>query len=446
MCNMEDNTLKEKKWEFLDDAGKDSEEITRPNLTYIQDCWSRLKRNKTSMLSLLVILLMVLSAIFIPMFWNYSYEDQNLNLANIPPKLEIYNLDDENFLYVTKEYKAIEVSDEGELLGMAEQISDDKTNRLNEYKINGNKLTIDYSLYFKAKGEYIKLEALDKSGRDIHIGDAEYLTKYYGDEKASSDEISLHEAKLIMENKMTRFEVKYGGEIVQPYKTLANKTYIWGSDSLGRDIFIRVMYGARMSLTVGFLAALINFVIGVFYGGIAGYFGGRIDNIMMRIVDILSSIPMMLYVILIMVILGPGLKSIIVAMSITYWVEMARIVRAQVLSLREQEFVLAAKLLGASTSRILTKHLIPNVMGPVMVAMSMQIPSAMFTEAFLSFIGLGVSAPMASWGTLCNDALAGLTSYPYQMFFPALVMSITILAFNLFSDGLRDALDPRLRK
>ena len=206
------------------------------------------------------------------------------------------------------------------------------------------------------------------------------------------------------------------------------------------------MYGARMSLTVGFLAALINFVIGVFYGGIAGYFGGRIDNIMMRIVDILSSIPMMLYVILIMVILGPGLKSIIVAMSITYWVEMARIVRAQVLSLREQEFVLAAKLLGASTSRILTKHLIPNVMGPVMVAMSMQIPSAMFTEAFLSFIGLGVSAPMASWGTLCNDALAGLTSYPYQMFFPALVMSITILAFNLFSDGLRDALDPRLRK
>lgn len=133
-------------------------------------------------------------------------------------------------------------------------------------------------------------------------------------------------------------------------------------------------------------------------------------------------------------------------MSVTYWVGMARIVRAQVLSLREQEFVMAAKIIGASTKRILTKHLIPNVMGPVMVSMSMQIPSAMFTEAFLSFIGLGVSAPQASWGTLCNDALMGLSSYPYQMFFPALVMSITILAFNLFSDGLRDALDPKLRK
>ena len=260
------------------------------------------------------------------------------------------------------------------------------------------------------------------------------------------DVVSAHELELIMENKLTRFEVSYDSQVITAHKTVSNHTYIWGSDSLGRDIFIRVMYGARMSLLVGFMAALINFVIGVFYGGIAGYFGGRLDNVMMRVVDIVSSIPMMLYVILIMVVLGPGLQSIILAMSVTYWVDMARIVRAQVLSLREQEFVMAAQLLGASTKRILIKHLIPNVMGPVMVSMSMQIPSAMFTEAFLSFIGLGVSAPQASWGTLCNDALMGLSSYPYQMFYPALVMSITILAFNLFSDGLRDALDPKLRK
>ena len=167
---------------------------------------------------------------------------------------------------------------------------------------------------------------------------------------------------------------------------------------------------------------------------------------MMRIVDTISSIPMMLYVILIMVVMGPGLQSIILAMGLTYWVDMARIVRSQVLSMREQEFVLAATLLGVPSRKILTRHLIPNAMGPIMVSITMQIPSAMFTEAFLSFIGLGVSKPKASWGALANAALPGLYTNPYQLFYPALVMSITILALNLFSDGLRDSLDPRLRK
>lgn len=171
---------------------------------------------------------------------------------------------------------------------------------------------------------------------------------------------------------------------MKPFKTVSNKTYIWGSDSLGRDMFIRVIYGARMSLLVGVVAAIVNFVIGVLYGGIAGFCGGSVDNIMMRIVDTISSIPMMLYVILIMVVMGPGLQSIILAMGLTYWVDMARIVRSQVLSMREQEFVLAATLLGVPSRKILTRHLIPNAMGPIMVSITMQIPSAMFTEAFLS--------------------------------------------------------------
>lgn len=225
-----------------------------------------------------------------------------------------------------------------------------------------------------------------------------------------------------------------------------DKVHWFGTDELGRDIFVRVMYGARISLSVGFAAAVINLTIGVVYGGIAGYYGGNVDNIMMRIVDILYSIPMMLYVILLMVVLGKSLINVFITLGIIYWVGMARIVRGQVLSLKEQEFILAAKASGASKSRIIFRHLIPNCMGAIIVTLTLSIPDAIFTEAFLSFIGLGVAAPMSSWGTLCNDALATYKTYPYQLFIPALAISITMIAFNLFGDGLRDALDPKMRK
>jgi oligopeptide transport system permease protein len=215
---------------------------------------------------------------------------------------------------------------------------------------------------------------------------------------------------------------------------------------MGRDVLARVMYGARISLSIALIATLVNFFIGVLYGGISGYIGGRIGNTMMRIVDIITAIPLMLYVILLTVIIGTGFKSIVIALGSVYWVNMARIVRGQVLSLKEQEFVLAAKTLGAKTSRIMLRHLIPNVMGPIIVSMTMMIPSAIFTEAFLSFIGLGVNPPMASWGTLANDALSGIRTYPYQLFFPSLAISLTMLAFNFFSDGLQNALDPKMRK
>jgi oligopeptide transport system permease protein len=206
------------------------------------------------------------------------------------------------------------------------------------------------------------------------------------------------------------------------------------------------MYGARISLSIGIVASLLNFTIGVVYGGISGYFGGRVDSVMMRIVDILYGIPLLLYVILLMVVLEPGLTNIFIALGFVYWLRMARIVRGQILSLKELEYILAARLIGASSWRIILRHLIPNSMGPIIVTMTLSIPEAIFTEAFLSFIGLGVSAPMASWGVLASEGVTSLRSYPYQLFFPAIAISITMLSFNFLGDGLRDALDPRMRK
>lgn len=220
----------------------------------------------------------------------------------------------------------------------------------------------------------------------------------------------------------------------------------FGTDNLGRDIFIRVLYGARISLAIGIVASLLNFFIGVIYGGIAGFCGGKVDRVMMNIVDILYSVPTLLYVILLMVVLKPGLINIFIALGIGYWLQMARIVRGQILAMKQQEFILAAHCIGASRMRILLRHLIPNAMGAIVVTMTLAIPDAIFTEAFLSFIGLGVSAPMASWGVLASEGVNNIRAYPFQLFFPAAAISITMLAFNFLGDGLRDVLDPKMRR
>lgn len=410
-------------WKTLDVEEKDAEKVERPSLTYIQDAWRRLRQNKSAIVSLIGIIVIILCAIFVPFVWHIDYSEQKLDFANIPPIMEIYNIGDDRYIYVTKEYQAIEVEPDGTLIQKCEIANEDINNRKYVYDLDGTNITIDYGMYFEAKSKYADLERRAQTDSSINLGAA------------------LHDLE-----STKKFEVSVDGKVIEPEKKVWNKTYILGTDSLGRDLFIRIIYGARISLLVGFAAASVNLVIGVIYGGIAGYFGGKVDNVMMRIVDTIETIPTTLYVILFMVVFEAGLGTIILALSITYWVSMARIVRGEVLVMKEQEFVLAALSLGATLPRILGRHLVPNMMGPIMVAITMQIPNAIFTEAFLSFVGLGISAPMASWGSLCNDALGGIFTYPYLLFFPAIAISVTMLAFNLLGDGLRDSLDPKQRK
>jgi oligopeptide transport system permease protein len=225
-----------------------------------------------------------------------------------------------------------------------------------------------------------------------------------------------------------------------------SRAFWFGTDELGRDLFTRCWWGARISLFVGITASLVDLVIGVLYGAIAGMLGGRMEEWMMRFADVLYTIPYLLVVILLMVIIGPGIATIIIALTITGWINMARIVRSQILQIKQQDYVKAAFALGASRRRILLRHLIPNAMGPIIVTLTLTIPTAIFAEAFLSFLGLGVQAPIASWGTMANDGLPALRYYPWRLFFPAAFISLTMLSFNLLGDGLRDAFDPRLRK
>ena len=244
--------------------------------------------------------------------------------------------------------------------------------------------------------------------------------------------------------------------------------HVLGTDNNGRDILARVMVGTRVSLAIGVSAALLVLVIGAVYGAVSGYFGGRVDTVMQRIVEIIYAMPEMLVVLLLatalkptleefvnggtgplrrlVLLLGPNLISLFAAFALLYWVTMSRIVRGQVLQLKQQEYVTAAKALGASGGRIIRRHLLPNCVGQIVVTTCLQIPSAIFLESFLSFLGVGVAAPMTSLGSMASDALGGMYSYPERLVIPAAVLALLILSFNLFGDGLRDALDPKLKR
>ncbi len=396
-------------WEKIPKEEKNIEKIVRPSMTYWQDAWRRLKQNYLSMIGLVTIILLVLLAIVGPMLSKHDFARQNLSLQGIPPIMDLYKVSDETYVYAHREYKLIQIDPEGHVIKRIAEKNNDTEKKIRSYEIDGKKVELEYS-YISAQNKAVE-EGTEAAGPQAQ-----------------------------------KFALRIDGQEVQPEKTVFNKTYWFGSDTLGRDIFVRVLNGARISLFIAFVATTVNLVIGVLYGGISGYMGGRVDAIMMRIVDIIDTVPLILYVILLTVVFEPGLQSIVIALGSVFWDRMARIVRAQVLTLKEQEFILAARTLGASTNRIMIRHLIPNALGPIIVTMTMMIPTAIFTEAFLSFIGLGVTPPIASWGTLANDALAGLRTYSYQLFFPSMAICITMLAFNFLGDGLRDALDPRLRK
>lgn len=391
------------KFQFIEQTGEEKEAI-RPSLTYWEDAFRRLKKNKLSMIGFVVVIMIILFGIVGPFLTPHSYSSQINAYKNLGPRLDLYEAGGKYF-HVSKDYNMFLLESDGTLierLNLDPLTGRDPINKIYTYTLGDEEVILDFS--------YNLLP--NKQGYDYD------------------------------------FTIEYNGELVKyPEFTKLNKLFPFGTDNLGRDLLTRVMYGARISLLVAFVATMVNLFIGVIYGSISGFEGGRVDNIMMRIVDVINSVPLVLYVILLMVwFRGGGLMNIIIALSSVYWVSMARLVRGQMLSLKEQEYVLAARVMGVSKRKIIFRHLIPNAMGPIIVSMAMMIPSAVFTESFLSFIGLGVSAPQASWGTLANNALSGLLSYPYQLFFPALSIAFTMLAFNFIGDGLRDALDPRLRK
>lgn len=384
--------MQSNKWERVSFNEGEAERIYSKSRTFLGDVWFRFRHKPTALLGAILVVVLLIFSLVGPLFSPYSYSKQNTKMASIPPLMTVYPGPEGSYFYITQGMKVIEVDEGGHLVRQLKKKTDDAKLKQTSFKYTDDELVImDYS----QKPPVM----LDAAGSRIEEG-------------------------------------------VQKW----NASYLLGTDHLGRDILTRLMYGTQISLMVAFVATAVNMVIGILYGGIAGYLGGRADAIMMRIVDIISTIPLTLYVILIKVCLDNGLISIIVALSSVYWVDMARVVRGQMLSLKNQEFVMAARTIGSSTRTILLKHLIPNAMGPILVTVTMLIPSAIFMEAFMSFIGIGIAPPMASLGTMCNDATEALRTNPYQLFLPAIVICLIMFAFNFVGDGLRDALDPKLKK
>lgn len=405
----------------------------RPSVSYWSDAWRRLKKNTVAMVALGVIIFLILFAFVGPYLVPYGYDQFNKGAENLHPSH--YALEDQQRL--EEEYAArtaTNVVSVDDLIAQAEA----------EAAAKGEKLSRVEIAKIKAKAK-VAAEAAQSAETNISKDD---LRKELGIKKK------------IFGYSTEELQRKAAGEKVFPH--------VFGTDMYGRDILVRVMYAARVSMSVGLFAALLVLVIGATYGAISGYCGGKVDAVMQRIVEVIYSVPEMLVVLLIATalkpilteyintgsgpiksfvsILGPNLISMFIAFGALYWVTMSRIIRGQVLQLKQQEYVTAAKALGASGGRIIRRHLIPNCIGQIVVTTCLQIPSAIFLESFLSYLGVGVSAPLPSLGSMATDALSGMYTYTYRLIVPSVVLSIMILSFNLFGDGLRDALDPKLKK
>ncbi|MCU9602269.1 oligopeptide ABC transporter permease [Pallidibacillus thermolactis] len=361
-----------------------SEKISRPSRTFGQNARRTLFKNIPAMISLVVLILIIIMSIIGPFMNKYGSNDQNLDHAKMPPRVP--GLEKVSWL------------------GFDGTLSDELTGATVE------QATQKAYMRFNNEEDYIDIKVI--SDGDGSPNSAEIKATYH-----------IYKAKDLED------------------------TYYWlGTDQLGRDQWTRLWEGTRVSLIIAFVAALLDLVIGVAYGGISGYYGGRVDNVMQRIIEILSGIPSLVVILLMMLILKPGMTSIIIALVITGWTGMARIVRGEVLKLKSQEFVLAAKTLGTSDGKIIRKHLIPNISGIIIVNTMFTIPSAVFFEAFLSFIGLGIAPPKASLGSLIDIGFDNMQIYPYMLVFPAALLSIIMIAFNILGDGLRDAFDPKMHK
>ena len=383
------NQISQSDWAPLTAQEQQSETIAAAPVSQLRETLDQFRRRKTAVLGVVLVVFTILFAVFGPSLCTHTHDEQTLSYVSVSPILKVYEVG-EKLYYVPTSGKLIEVQD-GRLTEAVRSKREDGMKKRFIFELEGETYYLNY------RNNPFTLE--DTEGN------------------------------------------------VLPTRRVWNRTYPLGTDGLGRDILVRLMYGARISLTVAFVATLVTLLIGILYGSISGYMGGTVDMVMMRVVDIISSIPLTMYVILIMVLFGNGgLMSIIIALGSVYWVDMARVVRGEILTLKKREYVAAAHTMGSSTWYILRKHLIPNAIGPIIVTATMQIPSAIFTEAFMSFIGLGVSAPMASWGMMCNDALETMQLAPYQLAFPAAAICLAMFAFNFIGDGLRDAFDPQMRK
>lgn len=408
----------------------------RQSVSYWKDAWRRLKKNIVAMIALGVIVFLFLFAFVGPLLIPYGYDEFNSGAENLFPYH--YTLEDqarvEEEIAARTETAAVDVD---ELIAQAKE----------EAEVKGEKFTKKDEAVIRAQAKVNAKNASDSASEESV--DPADIRKELG--------IRKH----LFGYSNAELERKAAGEKVFPH--------IFGTDMYGRDILVRVMYGSRVSMAVGIFAALLVLVIGAVYGSISGYCGGKVDAVMQRIVELIYSVPEMLVVLLIATamkpilteyvnspgegpiksfvsVLGPNLISMFIAFGMLYWVTMSRIIRGQVLQLKQQEYVTAAKALGASGCRIIRRHLLPNCIGQIVVTTCLQIPSAIFLESFLSYLGVGVSAPLPSLGSMATDALSGMYTYTYRLIVPSVVLSVMILAFNLFGDGLRDALDPKLKK